>query len=304
MCVEVEEKNVTTNRMKSMTATAVLVMASALPAAAKSLDVQPWSAPGISSAKFESHAAFDPVTGEFYFVRSSPSFEGWRILSSRCGKTGWSAPRDASFAGDGVEADPWFTPDGRDLYFISSRSTDGIKRKDLDIWHMRRAAGGGWEKPERMPAPVNSSGNEWFPRLAKDGWLYFGSDRASGLGKTDIWRARVDKKDHWVVENAGAGLNTPDDEYEPLPSPDGKTLIMMADGGLYQSRSAPGGWSKRVKLPPPVNVNGSEIGAAFSPSGNSLLFARDTKGAKSGEWFVWHIAGNEAWPPVCPAHRG
>ncbi len=38
-----------------------------------------------------------------------------------------------------------------------------------------------------------------------------------------------------------------------------------------------------MKLPAAVNVNGTEIGAVFSPSGKSLLFARDTKGPDSGE---------------------
>jgi len=45
-------------------------------------------AAGISSAQFESHAAFDPRTGDFHFVRSSPQFTGWRIFVSQCGRQG------------------------------------------------------------------------------------------------------------------------------------------------------------------------------------------------------------------------
>jgi len=63
-----------------------------------------WAPRGISSARFESHAAFDPRSTDFYFVRSSPKFAGWRILVSRCGKQGWSEPQPAPFADDGVEA--------------------------------------------------------------------------------------------------------------------------------------------------------------------------------------------------------
>ena len=268
--------------------------------AAKHSAVRPWAPERISSDRFESHPAFDPRNGDLYFVRSSPKFEGWRIFTSRCGASGWSEPVSPSFAGDGVEADPWFTPDGEHLYFISTRSTDGIKRKDLDLWRIDRDADGRWSLPQRLPEPVNSSGNEWFPRLARDGWLYFGSDRPGGLGKTDLWRARR-QGGRWEVENAGAALNTAEDEYEPLPSPDGKVMILMAADGLYRSQWTGSGWGKRSKLPAPVNVNGTEIGAAFSPSGRSLLFARDTKGPKSGELFVWRISGDEAWPPACPA---
>jgi hypothetical protein len=262
---------------------------------------EPWAPPHIASELFESHGAFDPGNGDFYFVRSTTSFRGWRIMVSHCHADGWGTPVDASFAGDGVEADPFITADGKHLYFISTRSTDGQQHKDLDIWQVDRDDEGNWGEPRRLPAPVNSRGQEWFPRPAADGWLYFGSARPGGFGKTDIWRAHEDRGGHWRVENLGKAINTPGDEYEPLPSPDGQRLIVMADGGLYQSERRQDGWSERHSLGPAVNVNGSEIGAAFSPSGKSLLFARDTKGPRSGEFYVWRPGGTEAWPPACPA---
>jgi len=256
-----------------------------------------WSIPPVSSDQFESHPAFDPRTGDLWFVRSTPQFRGWRIKVSRCGKDGWSQPIDAPIAGDGVEADPWFSRDGGTLWFISTRSDNGAKRHDLDIWRVSRASNGRWRKPERLPAPVNSAGQEWFPRPAVDGWLYFGSDRPGGFGKTDIWRARQDRRGRWIVENAGPGLNTAGHEYEPLPSPDGKWMLLSADS-YYRSERAARGWSPRVKLGPDINDNGSEIGAAFSPTGKSWLFARDLKDGRSGELL---LAGErEAWPRACP----
>ena len=268
---------------------------------AGAMNITPWAPRGISSAQFESHAALDPRNGDLYFVRSSPQFEGWRILMSRCGERGWSEPAAPEFAGDGVEADPWFTSDGHSLYFISTRSTDRVKHDDLDIWRVDRSAEGRWASPTRLPEPINSRGQEWFPRLAADGWLYFGSSRPGGLGKTDIWRAHADAQGHWTAFNLGPAINTAGNEYEPLISPDGTSMIVMADGGLYESRRDGVEWSKRVKLPAEINVNGTEIGAAFSPSGRTLLFARDTGTPLSGEFFVWHISGSEDWPAPCPA---
>jgi hypothetical protein len=136
---------------------------------ARAAGVKAWRPAGIASPQFESHAAFDPETGELYFVRSSPAFEGWRILVSRCTEAGWSEPKPPAFAGDGVEADPYFTSDGRSLYFISTRTTDGIARGDLDIWRVDRGQGGAWGAPLRMPEPVNSPASEWFPRPAPGG---------------------------------------------------------------------------------------------------------------------------------------
>lgn len=287
--------------MKQVAVTLLMLgAASGSSSATPALVVEPWQPKGISSAQFESHPAFDPLTGDFYFVRSAPDFTGWRILVSHCGAHGWSAAEPAPFAGDGVEADPFFTNEGRTLYFISTRSTDGVRRSDLDIWRVDRAADGKWEQPVRLPEPVNSTAQEWFPRPGPGGWLYFGSGRPGGLGRTDIWRAKQDEAGKWIVENAGPTLNSPADEYEPLPSPDGQKMILMAIDGLYESAREGDGWGPRRKLDPPVNINGSEVGALFSPSGRSLLFARDLKGTLSGELFVWHIQGREDWPPRCP----
>ena len=257
-----------------------------------------WSVPPISSDQFESHPAFDPWTGDLWFVRSTPEFSGWRIKVSHCAKTGWTTPVDAPIAGDGVEADPWFTRDGRTLWFISTRSTDGVSRKNLDIWRVSRGTDGKWGKRQRLPEPVNSTGQEWFPRLGPDGWLYFGSDRPGGFGKTDIWRAWQDGSGKWIVENAGPALNTAGHEYEPLPSPDGKWMLLSGADGYYRSERTRSGWSPRVRLGPEINANGSEIGAAFSPSGNSWLFARDVKDGRSGELLL--VGEREGWPQPCP----
>lgn len=263
--------------------------------------VERWAPPGIASPQYESHAAFDPLRGDLYFVRSSPQFVGWRILVSRCQAGGWSTPIEASFDAPGVEADPFFTPDGRTLYYISTRATGSTRSQDLDIWRVDRAADGAWGKPERLPPPVNSDAAEWFPRPSPDGWLYFGSSRAGGLGGTDVWRARRDAGGAWEVENLGPAVNTAGEEYEPLPSADGTRLLVAAADGIYDSRRQPDGrWSPRTRLPAAVNAGGSELGALWSPSGRSLLFARDTGAPDAGEFFVWREGGDEDWPPRCP----
>lgn len=262
---------------------------------------EPWTPPAIASPMFESHPAFDPRTGDLYFVRSDKTFSGWRILLSRCAGGRWQPPVDAPFAGPGLEADPWFASDGDTLYFISTRATGAKASKDLDIWKVSRSSAGGWGRPERLPEPVNSAAAEWFPRIGPDGWLYFGSARPGGLGKTDIWRAR-EQGGRWVVENAGSGVNTDGDEYEPLPTPDGQSLIVQAGSDYFLSSKAGDSWGPRTRMGPVLNGNGSEIGALMSPSGQSLLFARDLGEGKSGELMIARAAP-EAWPPACPGRQ-
>lgn len=282
--------------MRTLTVLAVLAATSC--GSRHALVVERWDVPQVSSMQFESHAAFDPRTGDLWFVRSAPDFTGWRLLVSNCAP-GWSAPKPAPFAGDGVEADPWFTPDGNTLWFISSRSTDGVARKDTDIWRVVRNAAGEWGTPQRLPAPVNSEKYEWFPREGRDGWLYFGSGRDGGLGGTDIWRAKI-IDGNWKIENLGPNINTAGNEYEATLSEDGTFVIVETDGGYYRSERTVDGWSPKVRMDAAINVNGSEIGALLSPSGRTLLFSRDTKSALSGEFFIAHFGAREAWPPSCP----
>jgi hypothetical protein len=186
------------------------------------------------------------------------------------------------------------------MYFISTRSENGVEQTELDIWRVDRDASGTWGAPARLPEPVNSAGAEWFPRPGPDGWLYFGSNRPGGFGGNDIWRTHEDNTGRWTVENLGPAVNTSQDEFEAQPSPDGSRMIIMTNDGLYETRRTATGWSARAELGPMINQDGMEVGALFSPSGRSLLFSRDTEGPESGEFFLWHQSGWEAWPPQCP----
>lgn len=257
---------------------------------------EPWQPGPVSSPQFESHPAPDPLTGDLYFVRSSPEFSGWRIMVSRCEAGAWSAPQPAPFSGDGVEADPHFSADGRSVWFISSRADPPAKTgDDLDIWRAERGEDGHWRAPVRLPAPVNSPAAEWFPRSDGAGGLYFGSGRPGGNGETDIYRA-VRDGEGWRVANVGGEVSTAADDYEFEPSRDGRFAILMSDGALFRFDRDGGNWGPRRPLA--TGREGFHVGPTLSPSGRTLLFAaRD--GARSGELFRLALGEVEAWPAGC-----
>src|SRR5690242_18049634 len=91
-----------------------------------------WALPGVSSPLWESHPALDPLTGDLWFVRSDKTFSGWRILVSHCHDGRWSQPVPSPLAASGLEADPWFSPDGHTLWFISTRATGANASSGLD----------------------------------------------------------------------------------------------------------------------------------------------------------------------------
>jgi Tol biopolymer transport system component len=256
-----------------------------------------WTLPGASSPMWESHPAIDPLTGDLWFVRSDKMFSGWRIFVSRCSDGRRSSATPSAVAGPGLEADPWFSADGRTLWFISTRSTGAKASSALDIWRAQRSTNGTWQKPQRLPEPVNSAFAEWFPRPAPDGWLYFGSRRPGGQGKDDIWRARESAAGSWTVENVGAGLNSAGADYEFQPAPDGTWGVLATDQGLFRVTATATGWQRAGKFGPEVNANGTEIGPLIAPDGRSFVFSRDTGAASSGELFIARLDPTGQWPP-------
>ena len=236
----------------------------------------------LSTGDFESHPAFTPDGRTVYFLKNAPDFSFWTIVVSNFRNGRWQEPEVAPFSGRYSDADPFITPDGARLYFISTRPLDakaGGGRKDLDIWMVERA-GAGWGEPKNLGAPVNSPGAEWFPNVAADGTIYFGSDREGGKGRTDIYRARLVNGRYERAENLGEEINTQFNEFEPLIAPDQSYLIFMCGGrqdarggfDLYLSYHCEGHWTKPVNLGDKINSPANEYSPTISPDGKYFFW--------------------------------
>ncbi|MFM7104630.1 MAG: OmpA family protein, partial [Flavobacteriales bacterium] len=89
-----------------------------------------------------------------------------------------------------------------------------------DIW-MSMKLNGKWDTPMNVSA-VNTTGNEVFPYVAVDGWLYFSSDTWMGLGGLDLFRYSPSAAQS--PENLGAPFNSSFDDFSLCYYlPDGKT---------------------------------------------------------------------------------
>jgi len=219
----------------------------------------------ISKGDYESHATFSPTGDTVYFIKCSYDLKVSAICVSYKRNGKWTDPEVASFSGHYMDADPFVARDGKILYFMSNRPLkegDPVK-DDTDIWKTTLTVAG-WSTPVRMDAPVNSELDEYYPTIADNGNIYFGSTRKGGLGGSDIWRCKYENGKYLPAENLGEAINTPGNDYEAFIAPDESFLIYnstsngLARLDFYISYNKNGAWTKAVKLPEPLNSDGIE----------------------------------------------
>jgi len=264
----------------SMTALAAPPISARLPYGASTSLAEPTIfAPGvISTGDYESHPAFTPDGSTLYFLKNSPAFDFWTIFVSHYAQGHWSTPQLAPFSGQYKDADPFITADGKHFFFISDRPVAGKAHRDLDIWTMDWIDDR-WSEPRNLGAPVNSEGQEWYPTVAADGTLYFGSDRPGGKGKTDLYRARLIDGKYTQPENLGDAINSAQDEYEPYISPDQSFVIFMGDNregrgdsDIFVSYQCHGAWTKAASLGGGVNSAANEYSPKITPNGKIFFW--------------------------------
>ena len=88
----------------------------------------------------------------------------------------------APFSGQYSDYDPFVTPDGSRLLWISNRPVDGKEKEDYDIWMVEKKDRGlGLAGSPRRPDDTNAE--EFYPSVAANGTLYFSSTRPGGKGR-------------------------------------------------------------------------------------------------------------------------
>jgi len=233
----------------------------------------------ISTADDESHPQFTSDGRTLYFLKNSPSFNFWTIVVSRFEAGKWTTPEVAPFSGQYSDADPFITADGSKFFFISTRPVDDKPKTDTDIWVMERTPDG-WGEPQDLGGVVNSATNEWFPTVAANGTLYFGSARPGGKGAVDLWRSRLVNGKYVEPENLGDVINSAASEVEPYIAPDESYLIFAAAGrpdghgafDLYISFQKDGVWSPPKNLGDKINSSAWDFSPKLSPDGKYFFF--------------------------------
>jgi outer membrane protein OmpA-like peptidoglycan-associated protein len=104
---------------------------------------------------------------------------------------------------------PAISPDGKILYFASDMpGTLG----GLDLFYSE-LNGSEWSKPRNCGPDINSTADEVFPYVRKDGTLFFSSRGHITIGGLDVFSATGSKSQWTEPENLKAPINSPKDDF-------------------------------------------------------------------------------------------
>ncbi len=172
------------------------------------------------------------------------------------------------------------SPDGKVMIFTRCTPTAGC---DL---YITKQINGKWTRPEKLPAPINTSAWESQPCLANNGQtLYFVSSRPGGKGKLDIWAVDYIHGKWTHLRNLGDSINTPGNEMSPFLHFDNKTLYFASDyhpglGGydIFYSRKINGHWTKAKNIGYPINTDKDDVRMIVTALGDTALFSSQIDG--------------------------
>ncbi|MBL7863629.1 MAG: OmpA family protein [Cyclobacteriaceae bacterium] len=188
--------------------------------------------------------SFDGNT--MYFFRSVGMIGDHEIFFSERTRDGWSEPRNVGspintqpvvdkdgISVGGYEGFPSVSADGSTLYFVRKNEEgpqDKLLRKDkenlfcLCIYKATKNKNGNWNKPEKLPWPINQE-CEKAPRIMADGrTLIFSSNRPGGKGGYDMYQSKLNDLDEWTTPVPLNFVNTEKDDQLPCISAEGDLM--------------------------------------------------------------------------------
>ena len=262
---------------------AILALAIVPPIFCQSQNEAQVFAPGVISTGHEAGITFTPDGKTLYFARRVDRKQPAHIYRSHSVEGVWQAPQEVLLGGDTwFDLDPCISPDGNRLFFVSSRSRDGVtaNKVTMHLWVADRN-GVEWGTPKWVDN-VNSESKDGTPTVTRDGTLYLFSDRKDGPNKDSIYESKLVSGKYTTPVLLPPPINSGTSDTSPFISPNGKVLLFystrsggLGDADIYVSFRKHGKWSEPFNLGPVVNSSVEEDNPVVSPDGKQLFFGRN-----------------------------
>ena len=233
-------------------------------------------APGLISTHghFEFACTFSPDGKEFYFTRRADERGNNVIMVSTWKEDGWTAPDTAEFSKYGGDHEPHISPDGKKLYFGTTRVKSGEDSPSYGIWGMNKSETG-WSKPV-------FTADGMYASATLDGSIYV----TDISGQTEGGIIKLSRKVDGFQEpvRLGGGVNSPENGIHPFIAPDESFILFDChrkdgfggEGDIYVAfRNEVESWGDAYNLGAEVNGPGIEFCASLSPDGKYIFYTKN-----------------------------
>ena len=133
--------------------------------------------PGVVSLNHQNEFGFvfSKSGEEFYYAVNKDGKAEIRFMAFE--DETWSKP--ITLIADSMYSynDPFLSPTGEELFFISNRPKDGNGvPKDFDIWFIYKVDGA-WSEPVHSGETINSEAHEYYVAFSQNGTMFYSSNR-------------------------------------------------------------------------------------------------------------------------------
>ena len=204
-------------------------------------EVRPFDS-NINTEANEGNACFSKDMNTMYFTRCYSFDNGddfCKIMVSKKIDGFWSEPEVLPFIQEKINyGHPALIEDDKILVFSADIEVPGDSK---DLYYTEMLEDESWANPEKLPATINSQGNEKFPTGDGD-TLYFSSDYWPGLGGFDIFKTYLSKDGKWTSPiNMGYPINSGADDFSYIVDKNAKPKAeVLREGFLVSSRQGVG----------------------------------------------------------------
>lgn len=231
-------------------------------------------APGIVSSSYDEWAtSFTPDGKTVYFSRGGVF---WTVCSAKNSNGSWERPQVANFSGTWRDTDPFVSPDGNRLFFVSDRPVEGMPadkpNKQFHLWYVDRGQGDHWGLPHHVEGRVNlDSSSNFGPSVSARGTLFWCSrDREGNNGMQGyyaVWLGdHYDTPKRIVIDSAQS-------VQDPYISPDEHFLVFLNGTDLYVTIRTGDGWGPAQRLAAQVNNGDFNSSPYVSRDGKTLYYS-------------------------------
>ncbi len=197
---------------------------------------------------------------EAYYTLQSMNEEVSVIIKVTKEENKWEEREIVEFSGKYKDLEPFLSPDGLRLYFVSNRpvASSKEKSKDFDIWYVERSGlKEKWSEPLNLGTPVNTEADEFYPAVSDSGNLYFTRPNEPKETKDDIFFSQFKNGVYSTPKALSDSINSEGYEFNSYIAPDESFLVFsgynredgLGSGDLYISyRNQKGDWTMAKNL--------------------------------------------------------